>query len=208
MVRDWVAISLQIKTQFATWPHGFTLSTQFIWSRGLSLGSFLIPQLLVSCGIFSISSTSVQQSVSTGTSIYIAKDSFTLIETTCERDFVFDGAANIHKYAMKISLNTFTSNVRVFAFVQCEWSLTDIQIDPNRITPFYHKTSIESFSYSYVHICRIQIKVLTTLPFFFSWFLVSMDNIWKSKMCNWWQINISIQLNIEIPVMFKKNLKN
>ena len=35
-----------------------------------------------------------------------------------------------------------------------------------------------------IAIGRIQIKLLTTLPFFFPWFLVSMDNIWKSKMCN------------------------
>ena len=31
---------------------------------------------------------------------------------------------------------------------------------------------------------RIQIKVLTTLPFFFRQFLVYLDNIWKSKLCN------------------------
>ena len=58
------------------------------------------------------------------------------------------------------------------------------------------------------NISLIQIKVLTTLPFFFPWFLVSVDNILNSKMCNQWKINISIQLNIEIPVMFKQNFKN
>ena len=31
---------------------------------------------------------------------------------------------------------------------------------------------------------QIQINVLTTLPFFFLGFLVSKDNVWKSKMCN------------------------
>ena len=43
---------------------------------------------------------------------------------------------------------------------------------------------------------RIQIKVLTTLPFFFLRFLVSKDNIYKSKMCNQWRITISFQLKI------------
>ena len=39
----------------------------------------------------------------------------------------------------------------------------------------------------------IQIKVLTTLPFFFPWFLFSMDNIWKFKLCNRLRISISVQ---------------
>ena len=37
-----------------------------------------------------------------------------------------------------------------------------------------------------IHIGRIEIKVLTTLPFFFLGFLISKDNIYKSKMCNQW----------------------
>ena len=80
----------------------------------------------------------------------------------------------------------------------------------NIVTRKVHKKKADCAPWRALHLCigRIQIKVLTILPFFFPWFLVSVDNIWKCKMCNWWKISISIQLNIEIPVMFKKNFKN
>ena len=47
---------------------------------------------------------------------------------------------------------------------------------------------------------RIQIKVLSTLPFFFFGCLVSKDKIYKSEMYNRWRINISFQVNIEIQI--------
>ena len=58
-----------------------------------------------------------------------------------------------------------------------------------------------------VIIGRIQIKVLTTWPFFFFGFFVSKDNIYKSKMYNPWRITISFQQKISISIMFK-NLKH
>ena len=54
---------------------------------------------------------------------------------------------------------------------------------------------------------RIQLNVMTTLPFFFVWFLVSKDNILQSEMYNRWKINISMQLKIQIRIMqYKKQV--
>ena len=55
---------------------------------------------------------------------------------------------------------------------------------------------------------RIQIKVPSTLPFFFLEFLFPKINIYTSKMCNWCRITISFQLKISISIMIKRYFKH